>query len=1011
MADNIKTTKAINDLLAARQKVIQGTNQELTKQVALQRDLCNAIECADTDTFENLRNSTKDAAQAAKEAEDAYKDANAELATTGKQAGIAQRAFQKLKEFFKGFATGMVVGIISVTGIVSEFYKSYKDSLYKTIAALERVQQAQEQVRGKFGSLTSGPGQMVIKDANAMGSAFAEMGVSAGYGYDATINLINKMSELYSSMNPAQMAGFAAMTGESRKEMLKFALAAGFSGEEIGQLNNTFRAMGEDSVSAMADIAVRSQRLKKTLGISAKSANKAFLEMTRNVKAFGNANRSQMENAMSKATQLGISIKDLSGISDAFFTFDKAAEGVSKLSQAFGTQIDVMKMVGAATPADQLDQMREAMFKAGKSAETMSRHELALLAQTSGLSEEAARLAFSQESQYMSQEELNKKIGDTDPQKQMANAMKEVAKEIENVVVKLTDMVDAGSGPLSAFMQGITQGMFFFGKDAQESAKKFKEAIAAITTKGVELGKYLRANFAPLQDLFGGTDDALSETPSIFDNISKAIKAMVTPLNDAYYLFKAFFMHDDPATRGEIFEDMLSKISLSFKTFGDEMFGAGGAGKLGEKIGDFLKMAISALVPKVLDFMMIALSTIAKATWNWFKGADTKTQIGAVLMGIVAAFAGGLGKVLLFLPKMLWKAVKLIFRGGKALGRLFSKMKLPKLTMFTKLGKAGKLFAPLLRGLGFIAKRIPILMIVIAAFKPIIGLIKDISVRIKEAVSSSNGFIDTFVNLNKIIPGVLGDLIGRFLEFAVNLADSMTFGLFSDILKPEEFSKQWDLFVLEIGDLWVSAKQWGVDIMGSLKDGLVEAWDGIAAWFRDAWGKVGGKISETIETISSWTKSKSTTKNSNDSAGEAAAARVSKSSDRIQVAISDATRVRGKLSDLQTAGEEMNEVFSAYAKNLSNISNMFAGTTTGGVDVDILTARVAKVGAAMAQMASALAEVDTATLRAKIEEIAGTALFGEDSIESNKFIINLNVVMEADKVADVLVRERLVAGV
>ena len=1008
MADNIKTTKAINDLLAARQKVIKGTNQELTKQVALQRDLCNAIECADTDVFENLRNSTKDAAQAAKEAEGAYKDAGDELGTMGKQAGIAQRAFQKLKGFFKGFVTGMVTGILSVIGTVSEFYKAYKDSLYKTIDALERVQQAQEQVRGKFGSLTSGPGQMVVKDANAMGSAFAEMGVSAGYGYDATINLINKMSELYSSMNPAQMAGFATMTQESRIEMLELALAAGFSGEEIGQLNNTFRAMGEDSVSAMADIAVRSQRLKKTLGISAKSANKAFLEMTRNVKAFGNANRTQMESAMSKATQLGISIKDLSGISDAFFTFDKAAEGVSKLSQAFGTQIDVMKMVGAATPADQLDQMREAMFKAGKSAESMSRHELALLAQTSGLSEEAARLAFSQESQYMSQEELNKKIGDTDPQKQMANAMKEVAKEIENVVVKLTDMVDAGSGPLSSFMQGITQGMFFFGKEAQESAGSFKEAMAAIMDKGVALGKILRKDFAPLQDLFGGVDGALSKTPELFDTLSTAIQAMVTPLNKAYDLFKKFFMEDDPAKRGKLFENMLTQISLSFKTFGDEMFsGAGGAGKVGEKIGDFLKMVISALVPKVLDFMMIALSTIAKATWNWFKGADTKTQIGAVLMGIVMAFAGGLGKVLLFLPKMLWKAVKLIFRGGKALGGLFSKMKLPKLTMFTNLGKASKLFAPLLRGLGFIAKRIPVLMIVMAAFKPIIGLIKDISVRIKEAVGSSNGFIDTFVNLHKIIPGILGDLLGRFLEFAVNLADTMTFGLFSDLLKPEEFSKQWDLFVLEIGDLWVSAKQWGVDIMGSLKDGLVDAWDGISAWFRDAWDKL---VPDNAFTNFLFEK-KSESTNSNKSAGEAAAARVSKSSDKIQAAIGKATRVSGKLSDLQAAGEEMNEVFSAYAKNLSNISNMFAGTTTGGVDVDILTARVAKVGAAMAQMASALAEVDTATLRAKIEEIAGTALFGEDSIESSKFIINLNVVMEADKVADVLVRERLVAGV
>ena len=106
----------------------------------------------------------------------------------------------------------------------------------------------------------------------------------------------------------------------------------------------------------------------------------------------------------------------------------------------------------------------------------------------------------------------------------------------------------------------------------------------------------------------------------------------------------------------------------------------------------------------------------------------------------------------------------------------------------------------------------------------------------------------------------------------------------------------------------------------------------------------------------------------------------------------------------------MQEVFTQYASTLSGISEMFAGTGSGSVDVDVLTGRLAKVGEAMARMTAALADVDTATLRAKIEEVAGTALFGDDTIETNKFVINLNVTMDADDVARVMVRNNLVVA-
>jgi len=1007
VADNIKTTKAINDLLAARQKVIQGTNQELTKQVALQRDLCNAIECADTDTFENLRNSTKDAAQAAKEAEEAYKDTGAELDAMGKQASITHRALQKLGGTLKGFVKFAGVGIIAVVGLLSTFYKKYVGSMHTVIAQLERVQEAQEQVRGKFGSLTSGPGQMVIKDARAMGNAFAKMGVSAGYGYDATINLINKMSELYGSMNPAQMAGLSAMTEESRIKMGEFALAADLSGEEIIQLNNTFNAMGEDGVAAMTDIAVRSHRLEKTLGITSKSANKAFHDMTRNVKAFGNASRAQMESAMSKATQLGISIKDLSGISDAFFTFDKAAEGVSKLSQAFGTQIDVMKMVGAATPADQLDQMREAMFKAGKSAETMSRHELALLAQTSGLSEEAARLAFSQESQYMSQEELNKRIGDTDPQKQMADAMKDVAEEIQNVVIRLSDLVGQ-RGPLGSFIHGIAKGMGFFGEEAQKSSTEFRKTIMAIFDGGVKLGEWLRKNFAPLRDLFEGTDSALGKTPSIFKKLGNAIKAMVAPLNTAYYLFKAFFIEDDPAKRGEIFDEMLNQISLSFKTFGDKMFGAGGAGVFGEKIGNFFELAIRKIMPRVLDMTVKFLSFMGSIIKDWWDSSDNQQKMKAGAVGLGLAVLAGAGQALSFALGAMLALVKGALKTSlKLLGRTVS------------WGIRNLIWAPIKAGFKFIArnivfivKKFPLAALVIGAIAPVIGLFKDLRARFEEVARSSDDTTQRIFNGLAQLPGMLWDLTGRVAEWGMNFVNILTLGMFSDQLNTKNFKQTWDTFTYELKEVMMAGLSWvgqaGISFWDNFKEGLSTGFREIGRFIEGKLGFLRGFFPQSEPKrgpLRGLAKS-GLAMFKNFGKG------IKQSIAKITGPLNSFVDALNPLNNIRALAEKFLSTFQFFASVLNQVENLFDNRVQGSVDIDAIAGKIANIGLQISEMNKAMADTGVVELQTKVEDILGTGMFGEDSFSSSSgLVVNLNVTMDADKVAEVLVRERLVVGV
>jgi len=1061
VAENLKTTQAINKLLKERQALMKSMNNDLTRQVALQRDMCSALECADTDAFENLRNSGKEAAEAIKEAEKATEDTTKEIGKMEKAVRKAKAGFRKFGAGIRGVFGGIMSAILASIGVLKSFYKHYIDKMHEVIKQLERVQEAQENVRKKFGSLTKGPGKMVIKDAQAMGRAFSKMGVSAGFGYDAAINLINKMGELYGAMDPGQLAGFARMSQDNRIEMGKLAMAAGYSGEEIGQLNNTFRAMGEDGVSAVKDVTLRSHRLSATLGISAKQAHKGFSQMIRNVKAFGNANRAEMESAMSKATQLGISIKDLAGISDAFFTFDKAAENVSKLSQAFGTQIDTMKMLNAASPADQLDQMREAMFRAGKSAETLSRHELALLAQSSGLSEEAARLAFSQESQYMSQEELAAKMAETDPQQQMVKAMQDVAKEIENVVVKMSDMMLDGKGFFESFIEGISQSLFLFGRITGASAS-FRTALVEVYEIGRELGDTL-LDFDFIREMFEGTDNTISKMPKLFQMLSNAIKSTVAPINAAYKSFKAFFGASTQAEQTKAFNKMLKNLKKAFTNFTTSLFGGSGASQMGGKIKHFLNMTADVVIPQVVKL----ITMIAKRIWKEFKKLPWKQQLGVAVFTMAALLPGlllsAIGGVFKGIGKLLWKPLKWAFK------------KIP----WSRLGNFIK--GPGLRGIGsaftWIIKKIPLILLLWAAVKPVIGLFGDIKKRFMDAARAGGGFMDSI----KALGGIMSDFIGRALEWAVGVADLVSFGLLSKWLDPDKFAASWDTFTYEVKDMfkglwsntimpaietWLTGvgelKRIGKEIIGGVWDGLKEQWTLISTWWRDKWQQfrdwlpgsepkdpsspfrnlanagraMMGNVLDGLNKIPGVAKAKEAFANVANiikdpgAALKAVGEKVKAGVDFVSSAMAGAKNIlleglrsfsgaiiegvsimAPALLKVTELSGSASTAFRSFAGVFKEVGDIFSGVGRGSVDVDVVTNKLARAAAGIAKMTETLATVDTVNLQTKVEEILGSGVFaGENSADKGKVQINLNVHMDAAKLARAIVETRVIPG-
>ena len=93
------------------------------------------------------------------------------------------------------------------------------------------------------------------------------------------------------------------------------------------------------------------------------------------------------------------------------------------------------------------------------------------------------------------------------------------------------------------------------------------------------------------------------------------------------------------------------------------------------------------------------------------------------------------------------------------------------------------------------------------------------------------------------------------------------------------------------------------------------------------------------------------------------------------------------------------------------VGDIFSGVGRGSVDVDVVTNKLARAAAGIAKMTETLATVDTVNLQTKVEEILGSGVFaGENSADKGKVQINLNVHMDAAKLARAIVETRVIPG-
>lgn len=481
--------------------------------------------------------------------------ANSGWAAMGMMAGSA------LQGLIKGFSNVIAVArqafsiFSSIAGAITDIGLTIISLPFRALNMLEtigesledlfvRTAEAFEEIRGTFGDFAYGASSA----ARALGTETENVA-----GVLSEFSILGYAPERLQFWNKTmQEAGDSVhILGGSvvglHEELLLLTKGLGLTGKEFDALQSRSMLTGESLGGIMRDFAASSQYASREFGISVKAISKIMGAMSTDFVRFGTMAPRIMAGVSTYAIKMKMSFEDLTKVMDKFADFEDTATGAAKLSQAFGMNVDVMKLIRAQNPAEMVDELRSAFFATGKSVENMSRQERRLLQDLTGLSDAGMQAALSVDNQAMSYADLEEQMElSRDPAERQLDALKELTQSIQRLIFT------AGQGGfLERFFGGFEDGI----KHSQGLFGAFTSITKALRDF-YWVGRSIGGAFA---ESFPG----IKEFGDLIENIFDPKKSSKF-LDEFKNIFKDFFkdMVDNP-TSG--FTSFLTKIENLFK--------------------------------------------------------------------------------------------------------------------------------------------------------------------------------------------------------------------------------------------------------------------------------------------------------------------------------------------------------------------------------------------------------------------------------------------------------------
>jgi hypothetical protein len=452
---------------------------------------------------------------------------------------------------------------------------------------------ALEEVRDQFGSLKSESSRAVLDIAHNM-DKMNQTGVSATSIFGNMAERVKAVNELAKGMGSTFQV-FQKEIEQNGVAIMMYQKGLGLTDEQMGAIGSTAMRMGKGVAEIQNDMTKQALGMSKAFGLNAKVLSKDMGKAMADLAHFGHLSSKEMAVSAAFAQKLGVSVDKLTGIMDATSTFDQTAEGMSKLNETFGTNIDSTKMMMAQTPAAKLEILRKEFAKTGKSLESMNMQERMLIKQSSGMSDEMLNAALSSKNAGVSLDKLDKQ-GEKNEKKTLsqADAMHELADSIK----KIPQSGASGGSFLDHIINGFSRGVQSSGV-FMKLMRNIQGSLREATMFGVRMGKMFVDMFPGVKDIFGGLGDIFN--PSRF-------RKMFGEIMKVFDVFKA-------GGTGKM-EDFMSRIKEVFLDFFNTQEGPGQ-----KVLGGFKKFGetVAIIFGKMSEWVMIKLAGIVTDITAWLK--------------------------------------------------------------------------------------------------------------------------------------------------------------------------------------------------------------------------------------------------------------------------------------------------------------------------------------------------------------------------------------------------------
>jgi len=598
-------------------------------------------------------------AETSKSVTEATKSTSESIADLAKQGGFLAIAGSTVRESWE--AVKSVFGLVGAgaTGLFSIFkggmsiVSGFFGSLFSAASQYYQKSsgewfQANQAIVESFGDLRSNEGAFVKEMASDLKGAQDSL---AGAGKSLYSTIGNGAAILKEATALAQGFGnsLTSLTDQIKgaaDEMFLMSKGMNMSADSLKQIAKNAKMTGGSFEESMQNMMVATAHLSKKFGVSVKVIGKNLNELTKDFETFGHLSEKELAATSVYAAKLGVEINALKGVMDKFDSFEGAAQAAGKLNEAFGMNIDTMKMMNEENPAARMDMLRQSLADTGKSFEDLSRHEKKLMAQTTGMDMGSLQAAMSIDPDEMGFDDAMDAAEEAAEKMSPEDAMIEVSKSIKDLQRSMTTLAE---GPLAAFMQGFTKAIEL-SPQFRELMKITSNFLLVFRTMGLEVGKIFLEKFEkPLEKIMQYFRDLFS-----VDRIKEFSSEIKAALGNFFEQ-----LQNPDADMAEVGYNLMQQLWESVEKW---LTGGPNAEGLGDALKEWIEKGIRALGGAIKFIVEKAAEYITDLTVKikeWL--AKAPAPKGALRDGIGGALIDSIGMIYDTFKSQLWPALKDLF--------------------------------------------------------------------------------------------------------------------------------------------------------------------------------------------------------------------------------------------------------------------------------------------------------------------------------------------------------------